>query len=209
MITVIDYGIGNTGSIVNMVGHIGGDAVVSSDPNEVAQASAIVLPGVGSFDRAMSALQTRDLVQPLQQAASGGASMLGVCLGMQLLFDSSEEGELPGLGLVPGAVRAFSFSGRPKERRPRVPHMGWNVVNPDIENELFAGEIDEWRFYFVHGYYASCEDREDIAGVTHHGHDFVSAVNRGNVFGTQFHPEKSHRFGKQLFKNFWDLACLQ
>jgi imidazole glycerol-phosphate synthase subunit HisH len=204
MITVIDCGMGNSGSVLNMIRKVGGEAVVTSDADAIAQARKLVLPGVGAFDAGMRALQANGIADALRYAATTRqVPFMGICLGMQLMLEFSEEGALPGLGLLPGRVKRF----RVEEQGLRVPHMGWNTVrqakpctllNPD------EGE-DDLRYYFVHSYYVECADVSDVCGVTHHGHDFVSMFERGNLMGVQYHPEKSHRFGMQLFHKFVDL----
>ncbi len=203
MITIIDYGMGNLGSIQNMVKKAGYAAEISSDAQQIAQAEKIILPGVGSFDRAMSNLKDLELTALVRQKAAEGTPLLGICLGMQLLAESSEEGVLDGLGLVPGRVLKFDLPSGYK-----VPHMGWNVVEYDSNCALYR-HFEAWeeaRFYFVHSYYFAAETESDVAGKTAYGRHFASSVNRGNVYGVQFHPEKSHKFGMQLLRNFIELV---
>ena len=200
-IIVVDSGIGNLASVVNMIQKIGGEAKISSSLDEIRQAQKLVLPGVGSFDAGIIALKERSLDIAVKSAVKeNGSLLLGICLGMQLLFDSSEEGSLPGLGLIPGHVCYFQL----KDEKLRVPHMGWNIVKPKRSSILFDIE-DEHRFYFVHSYHVNCLNAKDVSATTHHGYDFVSATESGNVMGVQFHPEKSHRFGMALFKKFLSL----
>lgn len=199
MIVVVDYGAGNIGSVLNMIRKVGGQAVASSQPDVLRSAEKILLPGVGSFDNAMHKLDQLGLVQPLRDCAGAGVPIFGICLGMQLLAHGSEEGTLPGLGLVPGRVRRFSFNA---SSALKIPHMGWNQVMAYKKHPLAEGLETGARFYFVHSYHYECEDPADELFKTHYGYDFASGVQRGNVMGVQFHPEKSHRFGMQLFKNF-------
>lgn len=195
MITLIDYGIGNVGSVANMIRHCGGKATIVSSPEQIAAAPKLILPGIGHFDAGMRALKDTGIDAAIREAVCAhGASILGICLGMQLLLEGSEEGELPGLGLVPG------FNRRLKGDGVRIPHMGWTVVRPARETPLFAMNDQERRFYFVHSYHAECANEADVAGVSEYGQPFTSAVVRGKVMGVQFHPEKSHRFGIELFR---------
>lgn len=195
-ICIVNYGMGNVGSIANMIRKVGGEATVTGDPDRLAAAGKLVLPGVGAFDQGMRALTEHRLVAPLKDAAARGTPILGICLGMQLMMESSEEGRLPGLALVPGNVRRFPCG----KDLPRVPHMGWNRIAVSRQSLLF-GDGDQ-RYYFVHSYYVTCADPEDTIATTSHGLEFVSAFGRGSLFGVQFHPEKSHRFGMELFRRF-------
>jgi glutamine amidotransferase len=198
---VIDSGMGNLASVANMIRKIGGEAKISSSPDEICQAEKLVLPGVGSFDAGINSLKNNSLDLAIKKAIKeNGSFLLGICLGMQLLFESSEEGIEPGLGLIPGHVCKFQLDGQ----NLRIPHMGWNIVKPKQDSNLFNIE-DEQRFYFVHSYHVNCANAEDASARTHYGYDFVSAVESDNVMGVQFHPEKSHRFGMSLFKRFFDL----
>ncbi len=200
MITIIDYGAGNIGSVLNMIRHVGGVADVARDPAGVLAARKILLPGVGSFDNAMSRLAALDLVAPLKARANEGIPFLGICLGMQLLADGSEEGSMAGLGLIPGRVRRFQFGS--EHSTLKIPHMGWNRVTPVAPHPLAVGLEDHARFYFVHSYYYDCENPGHALFRSTYGQDFTSGVQRDNVAGVQFHPEKSHRYGMQLIKNF-------
>lgn len=195
-IAVVDMAVSNVGSVANMLRRIGARAQVTAAPDDVEAADRILLPGVGSFDVAMAQLRGSGLDDVLRRAAARGVPILGVCLGMQLLADGSEEGALPGLGLIPGRVRRL-----PAEigtvRYP-VPHMGWNTVSVTKPTALdLVGEPGR-RYYFVHSYAFECEDPGDQLGVTRYGAEFTSAVERQNVVGVQFHPEKSHRHGMDL-----------
>lgn len=199
MLTIIDYGIGNVGSILNMIKKVGGKAQVTSDAQIISNAEKLILPGVGAFDRAISTLESLNIKNTIIEKAMSGTPLLGICLGMQLLAESSEEGTLSGLGLIPGKVTRFQIPSPLK-----VPHMGWNNVLYNPNCPLFEGfdEFDETRFYFVHSYYLNCTEPEHVSGVTTHGVPFTSSVQKGSIFGVQFHPEKSHKFGLKLFNNF-------
>lgn len=199
-VVIADYGMGNIQSIANMVRKAGGNAQISADPEVLARAGKLILPGVGAFDKGMAALAQTGIKAAIYEAANRGAGLLGICLGMQLLMDGSEEGDIPGLGLVPGKVCRF-----PSGTGLKVPHMGWNRVQPTKNSALFSRQDqDVSRFYFVHSYFASCAEDSDIAAITHYGFDFVSAFSRKNIHGVQFHPEKSHKFGLELFRRFMD-----
>jgi glutamine amidotransferase len=199
VIVVVDYGVGNIGSVLNMIRKAGGEVVASASSEDVERAHKIVLPGVGSFDHAVRRLQQLGLAEPIRARAEAGVPLLGICLGMQLLSFASEEGELPGLGLIPGRVRRFAFDAN---LSLRIPHMGWNQVAACKPHALTVGLETDARFYFVHSYHYECDDPVDELFSTHHGYEFASGIQRANIMGVQFHPEKSHRFGMQLFKNF-------
>jgi len=203
MITIIDYGMGNLGSIHNMIKKIGFQSEITDNAERIRAASKIILPGVGAFDKAMSNLENLNLIELIRQKATAKTPLLGICLGMQLLANGSEEGVLPGLGLIPGKVKQFVLSSGYK-----VPHMGWNTVDYEQESPLFEGfeRFEEARFYFVHSYHFVCDDERHILGRTDYGAAFTSAVQSAQVYGVQFHPEKSHKFGMQLLKNFIELV---
>jgi len=206
MILILDYGMGNPGSMLNMLRRIGAQAVISSDVAVVKSASAVVLPGVGAFDNGMQKLVSVGILEPLAQRVLGDKiPFLGVCLGMQLLFDSSEEGAEHGLGWIPGHVRRFDFSQLDRSDL-KIPHMGWNIASATRADSLFKDMDRDSRFYFVHSYHAICSDASHVLSTTEYGYPFVSAVQKDNIFGVQFHPEKSHRFGLALLKNFAELA---
>lgn len=200
-VVVVNAGIGNLGAIPNMLKRLGSAAHISADLGEIAAADRIILPGVGAFDAAMQSLADLGLIEVLnRKALEERVPILGVCLGMELLGTASEEGALPGLGWIKGrALRFKSHDGGPLLR---IPHMGWNYVRPTANGALFAELGESPRFYFAHSYHLVCDDEADVAGVTRYGSPFVSAVHRGNISGIQFHPEKSHRFGLQVFRNF-------
>lgn len=198
MITIIDYGLGNIGSVVNALTTLGADCRVSGDPAVIRQSTALLLPGVGAAGAGMTNLRSRGLDTAIRQAVSSGVPFLGVCLGLQLLFDYSEENDTPCLGIIPGTVRRFRTA-------PKVPQIGWNTVavnrgNPEALR-LFAG-LSDTAFYFVNSYYPVPKEPRVIAAMTEYGETFASAVVTRNVFATQFHPEKSGAAGIQVLKNF-------
>ncbi len=203
MITVVDYGAGNIGSVLNMIRKVGGEATSTGDAETLSDADKILLPGVGSFDNAMARLNALGLTDVLKERATKGIPFLGICLGMQLLSDGSEEGEMDGLGLIPGQVRRFSFKG--EDSRLKIPHMGWNQISVCKKHLIAEGLESDARFYFVHSFHYVSEDPADVLFKTNYGYDFTSGIQRGRVIGVQFHPEKSHRFGMQLMKNFIEL----
>lgn len=201
MIAIVDYGMGNLRSVQKGFEHIGAEARVCRRPAEIANCEKLVLPGVGAFRDAISELRRLELVDPILAHIAADKPFLGICLGLQLLFDvSHENGEWPGLGVIPGAVVRF-------DDRPglKVPHMGWNQVEQTGTTPLFASIPSDSYFYFVHSYHVVPRDPSVIAGTTDYGTRFVSVVSRGNLFATQFHPEKSQRHGLQLLKNFASL----
>ena len=203
MIAIIDYGMGNVASIARMLKKLGFESKLTRDPDEIRAAEKLILPGVGAFDTGMRNLGNARIKEVLQQIVIGERKpVLGICLGMQLLFDRSEEGVEPGLGWINGDVRRFRFNGDQKEK---VPHMGWNVVTPRADNPLFADLTEDARFYFVHSYFTDPSNASDVAATTQHGFQLCCAVSRGNIHGVQFHPEKSHKFGMRLLKNFAEL----
>jgi glutamine amidotransferase len=197
MIDVIDCGIGNIGSIINMLQYIGHHARRAGTTEAVMNAERIILPGVGAFDTGMQHLEERGLAAPLREKVRSGTLLLGICLGMQMLFESSEEGERPGFGWIRGKVRRFDAGSHP---HVRIPHIGWANVTP-VGDSFPLGNLESSRFYFVHSYHAECSPAYTV-GTAHHGYDFPAIVSSENVLGTQFHPEKSHKFGMQLLNNF-------
>lgn len=204
MITIIDYGMGNLGSIQNMIKKIGYRSIISSEFSEIANADWLILPGVGKFDKAMSNLADLGLIDLIRQKADDGIPLLGICLGMQLLATDSEEGVLSGLSLIPGHVRKFNFDAGLK-----VPHMGWNLIDYNGECPLYRGfdQFEETRFYFVHSYHYCCDQSAHSASFTYYGFPFTSSIWKGNIFGVQYHPEKSHKFGMKLLTNFIEMGC--
>ena len=204
MIIIIDYGMGNLGSILNMMKKIGSDAKISSDISELEKADKLIFPGVGAFDAGMKNLESRGLTKILnKKVLSERTPVLGICLGMQLLTKCSEEGLLSGFGWIDAGVVRFDLGGWGTNMK--IPHMGWNTISVCRESPLFKGLFGESRFYFVHSYHVLCNDESEILAKTSYGYDFTSVVGRGNIFGVQFHPEKSHKFGMRLLKNFSEL----
>ncbi len=196
MIAVIDYGAGNIHSIEKALQHVGARVQVTDDPAVVAEARAVVLPGVGSGGTAMARMTERGLVDAIRQATREGKPFLGICLGMQLLADHHAEGEVDGLRLFRGEVRRIPHG-------PKIPHMGWNSVSP-VRNGLpiFAGIPAGSYFCFMHSYYVEPQDQQGVAGLTDYGSPFCSVIATERVWGTQFHPEKSGEMGLQMLKNF-------
>jgi glutamine amidotransferase len=202
-IGILNYGVGNVGSLLNMFKKIGEEAQLVSQPDEVSAQSRLVLPGVGSFDHAMTRLSTLGFVAPLNAYVTSGKRLLGICLGMQLLVNSSAEGELPGLGFIDGHCEKFEPS-----PRLRVPHMGWSSVQAaqrQSQRQTMPGIEPGNRFYFAHSYYVTCPP-DNVLATSTYGHEFVSMITRGNITGAQFHPEKSHVFGMSLLSGWSALS---
>lgn len=199
-VAIVDYGLGNLGSVANMFRRIGVEAHRINTPEEVLASDRVLLPGVGAFDHGVRRLHEAGLFESLQEFAASGRPIFGICLGMQLLFDSSEEGDESGLGLIPGRSRRFAnVSGL------RVPHMGWNVVTPKYPDALLANADEASRYYFVHSYHVVPARAEDVLATTPYGEGFVSMVRSNSIMGAQFHPEKSHTFGMSILRNFASL----
>jgi glutamine amidotransferase len=202
-IAIIDYNMGNLASVQNAFAKLGKETVVESDPTKFSEYDKLVLPGVGAFGDAMEHLKERNMVEAIVAFAQTGKPMLGICLGMQLLFESSEEfGKHEGLGLIKGHVQHFD-SGKFEENL-KVPHMGWNRMFTK-EHPLFDGLDDEHYLYFVHTYHVVCDNEADIIGETYYGYKFTSAVAHNNIMGLQPHPEKSHKNGLKILENFINL----
>ena len=203
MIAIVDYNMGNLASVKNAFSKLGKDTVVESDPQKFKEYDKLILPGVGAFGDAMDHLRERNMIDSIKEFAASGKPMLGICLGMQLLFDSSEEfGKHEGLGLVKGSVTHFNAS--KFEENMKIPHMGWNRMFTK-EHPLFENLDEEHYLYFVHSYHVNCENEDDIIGTTNYGYDFTSAVAHKNVMGIQPHPEKSHENGLKILENFINL----
>jgi glutamine amidotransferase len=199
-VTVIGYGLGNLGSVLNMLRRIGDDPRTATTPEEIAASERLLLPGIGTFDTGMRLLGDTRLTDSIRDFAASGRPVLGICLGMQLLLDSSEEGVEAGLGLIPGTSLKFDgASGL------RVPHVGWNTVEPTRTDPLVAGLPNESRFYFVHSYRVVPRSPDVTLSLTEYGAPFASMIRSGNVMGAQYHPEKSHAFGMQILRNFAEL----
>jgi len=202
MIAIIDYGMGNLRSVQKAFERTGHAATITNDGAVLADATRLVLPGVGAFRDAIAALESRGLVAPIQAAIAGGKPFLGICLGLQLLFDRSfEDGEYRGLGVIPGDVVRFEL---PHEYK--VPHMGWNQVRFRRRPPIFAGVDEGAYFYFVHSYYVVPRDESIVATETDYARPFCSSIWRENLFATQFHPEKSQTTGLRVLKNFAELV---
>ena len=201
MIHIVDYGMGNLGSVKNMLKYIGAESTITANPVELQDAKKIILPGVGSFDQAMKRIEESGFRKVLDaKALTEKVPVLGICLGMQLLTYGSEEGLIPGLGWIP--ARTIHF---PADIGLKVPHMGWNIVTPSTPSPLCEKLPEESRFYFVHSYYVKVENESFSILKTNYGLNFDSGIQRGNIYGVQFHPEKSHKLGMQLLRNFANL----
>lgn len=200
MITIVDYGMGNWGSVQNMLKRIGVPAQITNEPETILKAEKIILPGVGSFDAAMSRIDDLGLLEPLtQKAATEKVPVLGICLGMQLLTGSSEEGERDGLNLIPAKTVKFKH----ESVSYKVPHMGWNLVHETQSHMMTCSFEADTRFYFVHSYYVIAADEKYVLAQTNYGYDFASLITNGdNIFGAQFHPEKSHSYGMRFLESF-------
>jgi imidazole glycerol-phosphate synthase subunit HisH len=201
MIVIIDYGMGNIGSILNMLKKIGAKAVASSDTTIIENADKLILPGVGSFDKGMQGLTERGLVPLLNKIVlQERKPILGLCLGMQLFTKRSDEGHLQGLGWLNAETIKFKFNKH--NQNLKIPHMGWNWIKPCKSSPLFNNLGNDCRFYFVHSYHVVCADQKNALAHTNYGFDFTSMTIEDNIIGAQFHPEKSHKFGMQLLINF-------
>ena len=204
MITIVDYGMGNLGSLQNMFKKIGEESIISSNKEDIENATKLLLPGVGSFDNAMKNLEKLNLIEVIKiKVLQDNVPIMGICLGMQLLTNSSEEGSMKGFGFIDAEAKKFKFKNL-NERLP-IPHMGWNKTNIHKESKLYKDNNDKnRRFYFVHSYAVTCNDENDILTTTNYGYSFVSSFEKGNIIGCQFHPEKSHKYGMKLLKNFME-----
>jgi len=201
-VVIVNSGVANVRSVANMLRRFRTDSEISDDPSVVAAADVLILPGVGSFDSAMRKFRERGLIEPLNDKVLRlGTPVLGLCLGMQLMGCSSEEGEESGLGWIPGHLKKLPSESE-DGARVRVPHMGWNIIGDREGCLLYDGMGDEIRFYFDHSYYFIPDAPEHYCGTVEHGRRFAAGIRSGNIFGVQFHPEKSHRFGLALFENF-------
>ncbi|MCK4974956.1 MAG: imidazole glycerol phosphate synthase subunit HisH [Sulfurimonas sp.] len=200
MIAIVDYNMGNLASVQNAFAKLGEKTIVESDPAKFKDYDKLILPGVGAFGDAMEHLRDRNMIEAIREYAKSGKYMLGICLGMQLLFESSEEfGSHEGLGLIKGSVTAFDTT---KFSEPlKVPHMGWNRMFTE-EHPLFKNLDEEHYLYFVHTYHVNCANKDDIVGRTNYGYEFTSAVAHDNIMGIQPHPEKSHKNGLKILENF-------
>lgn len=204
MIGIVNYGSGNIQAIANIYNRLNTAFEIIEKPSLLAKADKLILPGVGAFDATMQQLIDSGLKSALdEEVLVKKTPILGVCVGMQILSDGSEEGVLPGLGWIKGRVKKFDIA-KIKEK-PYLPHMGWNTVEPQTQNDLFQDIDHDLGFYFVHSYYFETSSKEDVLGTTYYGETFSSAVFHNHIYGMQFHPEKSHFNGIQLLKNFANL----
>jgi glutamine amidotransferase len=200
VIAIVDYGMGNLGSTLNMLKKLGVPARITSVRDELEAAEKVIIPGVGAFDQGMEGLEERGLAALLRELAARGRPILGICLGMQLMTATSEEGNRSGLGLIDGTtVRIQVPQGEPSLK---VPHMGWNTVRVTRPVPPLDGLAGDARFYFVHSYHVVCHVVSDVAAVTHHGCELTAAFVHGRLAGVQFHPERSHRFGMAVLRSF-------
>jgi len=205
VIVIVDYGVGNLGSILNMLRYLKIDAMISSKISDIELAEKLILPGVGAFDDSMEKLYDTGLVSALQKKVIDQKTpILGICLGMQLFTKKSEEGTTPGLGWIDAETKRFRFNGL--NTKLKIPHMGWNTVKIHDASTVYKGMDGEVRFYFVHSYYVQCHNPKNIITTTPYGIEFTSSLQSNNIYGVQFHPEKSHKFGMKLFKNFADMT---
>ncbi len=202
MITIVDYGLGNLGSIANMLKKVGAEAEITGDLEKIYKAKKIILPGVGAFDKAMEKLTETELRKVLDdKAQKEKIPFLGICLGMQLLGGGSEEGKLPGLNWISAYTYKFSFA----DNKLKVPHMSWNDVHVLKQNELLQISDDTPSFYFSHSYFVLAENADNIIATTNYGVMFHSVIQKDNIYGAQFHAEKSHKYGMKFFENFANL----
>lgn len=204
MITIINYGSGNINAIGNIYERLNIPFRIADTPRDVAGAEKIILPGVGAFDETVAMLDQSGFRAALDmEVLENKVPVLGICVGMQILADKSEEGKLSGLGWIKGEVKKIDIN--LLASKPKIPHLGWNSVNVSKQNALFNSIEEELGFYFLHSYYFECENPDDVMSKTFYGKDFASSVNHENIYGVQFHPEKSHHNGVNLLKNFANL----
>ncbi|PXF63037.1 imidazole glycerol phosphate synthase subunit HisH [Kangiella spongicola] len=197
-VAIVDYGAGNIGSVQNMLKRVGAESCLAKSRSDILSANLLILPGVGSFDYGIMKLRESKLLPYIEEAVfQNKIPILGICLGMQLLTKGSDEGGLPGLGWIDAYAHKIE-----RDDMFRVPHMGWNIAKPIVDIELTKGLHDSARFYFVHSYEVHCESADNILFKTNYGTEFSSGIYKDNIFGVQFHPEKSHKFGMQLLRNF-------
>ena len=202
-IVILDYQMGNIFSLKKIIKSLGKTPIISNEREIILSADKIILPGVGHFSKAINNLKKMNLIEPLEIFALGKKKpILGICLGMQLMAKKSEEGNTNGLGWIDAIVRKFTINNK---LIYKVPHMGWNTISKKKDSVLMDNIPDRSEFYFVHSYHVECSNKEDVLNITTYDYNFVSAIQKYNIFGVQYHPEKSHDLGKQIFKNFLDL----
>ncbi|MEZ4852483.1 MAG: imidazole glycerol phosphate synthase subunit HisH [Bacteroidia bacterium] len=200
MITIIDYGLGNLASIKNMLKRIGIKSIITDDPEKIAAAEKLILPGVGAFEMGMNYIREKGLLDVMnQRVLEDKVPVLGICLGMQLLSRHSEEGDAEGLGWIEGDTIKFDFE---PSKNLKIPHMGWSEISQEHSSQLMHEMYEDPRFYFVHSYHVVCDDPEDVLLSVDYGMKVTCGVEKGNIMGVQFHPEKSHKFGMKLLSNF-------
>ena len=202
MIAILDYGLGNLGSISYMLKVIGEKSKITDDVEMIRKSDGVILPGVGAFDAGMSKLNESGLTDVIKEEAGKGKPILGICLGMQLLGNRSEEGSMPGLSLIRFECKKFNFV----DKSLKIPHMGWDIVDFRKQHPLLEGLTGQQRYYFVHSYYAVCENSDNVLMTCDYGIEFACSVVKDNVMGVQFHPEKSHDFGLALLTNFVNIC---
>lgn len=201
MIAIIDYNMGNFASVQNMIKKNGRESIVTDHPDHILKATKLILPGVGHFARGMENLTNKKLIEVLNyKVLEEKTPILGICLGMQLLTNHSEEGNTEGLKWIDASIVKFNFSNTAKQYK--IPNMGWHHVMPKKQHALFNGYREVPKFYFVHSFYCKCASSENELATAHYGFEYCCAVEKENVYGTQFHPEKSHKYGMQLIHNF-------
>lgn len=202
-LAILDHGLSNMYSIVNMLKYLNIYPEIIQNPKDLKKADKIILPGIGSAAAVWANLEEKGFIEPLREYVEiKKKPILGICVGMQIMTEGSEEGNAPGMGWIKGRCMRFC----PSPTTPiKVPHMAWNMILPTPNKHLFAHSTVPQKFYFVHSFYVKCEKKEDIAATCHYGHDFVAAIEHENIFGVQFHPEKSHTYGVRLFQNFLNI----
>ncbi|MFC1703605.1 imidazole glycerol phosphate synthase subunit HisH [Candidatus Omnitrophota bacterium] len=201
MIIIVDYGMGNLRSILYKLQKLQLDAAISSKTNDIESADRLILPGVGNFAEGMKNLEKDSLLTVLNKMVlEKKTPVLGICLGMQLFAKKSEEGNVEGLGWIDAEVKKFNFDGL--NASLRIPHVGWNTINLKQEHSFLVDGTHEQRFYFTHSYHMCCYSQDDVVATTHYGYEFVSVVSKNNIFGSQFHPEKSHKSGFEVVRRF-------
>ncbi len=202
MIVIVDYGMGNLHSVQKAFKRVGADAVITNDAGEIVKADKIILPGVGHFKKGMENLQKLGLIEILnKKVLKDGVPFLGICLGAQLITRHSEEGDAVGLSWVNAKTLRFDA-----DKKLKIPHMGWNSISIKKKSDLLNGLDNDSQFYFVHSYYIECENNDEAIGITSYGREFVCALQKGNIYGVQFHPEKSHDSGLRIIKNFLNMG---